>query len=43
MALIKSLITYWALTKTNTTYDINNKTKVDWKLLRDSPLCETRW
>lgn len=43
MAFLKYWITYWYLKETNTTYSISNKTRINWKPLRDNPFCETRW
>lgn len=45
MIFIKYCLTYWLLFNKNITQDLLVKKEelLDWRKLRDSPLCETKW
>ena len=45
MGFIKYCLTYWLIFNKNITQDILVKKEelLDWRKLRDSPLCETKW
>ena len=45
MVFIKYCLTYWLLFNKNITQDllVKKEKSLDWRKLRDSPLCETKW